>query len=53
MLEDGQRNELHMRKAMIAIEVLDSEALDFLWENHELSPKYHMAVFTQIPDLYR
>ena len=30
MLEDGQRNELHMRKAMIAVEVLDSEALDFL-----------------------
>ena len=53
MPEDGQMNELHMRKARIAIEVVDSEALDFLWENHELSPKYHMAVFTQIHDLYR
>jgi hypothetical protein len=42
-----------MRKARIASEVEDYEALDFLWENHELSPKYHMAVFSQDPDLYR
>ena len=30
MPADGQMNELHIRKSRIAIEVVDSEALDFL-----------------------
>jgi hypothetical protein len=53
MPDDGQRNGMHMRRQELPVKLETQKLWTFFEKNHELSPKYHMAVFTQVSDLYR